>query len=466
MLIAAANAFVWALLTPAFQIPDEPVHVGYAEYVAETGKVPKPASPLFHPSQDEEVAFSDIPWSLTGVPNWTPENNAALRRALSVPGLKRVSEGASGYISANPPLYYYLEAVPYRLASGGNFLDRLYAMRFFSALLAGLTTGFVFLFLRELLPRRPWLWTLGALAVAFQPVFGFIGGGVDNDNLVWVASAALFWLLARSFRRGLSVRRALGIGAALSVGLLTKGTMYGLVPGTLLGLAFLAWGSRRAGGILAGVVGAAASLVPFGVWLAINHAVLARSGNTTTGGFTGTADTSLSGQLSYLWQFYLPPLPFMHHHWFTGYPRYPLWQTFFEGFVGRFGWFSFGFPLWVNVVGLVVFVVAGGFVVAALIRLRPAIRRRLPETAVYLTLAVGVFLLVGVAGYRYRLGFATNFEQTRYLFGLLPLYALLVALAARGGGRRFAPIVGAVLLCGAIADSVFSQLLTISHYFA
>jgi 4-amino-4-deoxy-L-arabinose transferase-like glycosyltransferase len=466
MAIGIANAFVWALLTPTFQIPDETVHAGYAQYVAETGKIPKPRSPFFHPSQDEEIAFSDIPWSLTGVPNWTAENNRALHTALSQPGLGRVSEGASGYISANPPLYYYLEAVPYRLAASGNFLDRLYAMRFFSALLAGLTTGFVFLFLRELVPRTPWLWTLGALAVAFQPVFGFIAGGVDNDNLVWVASAALFWLLARAFRRGLTVPRALGIGAALSVGLLTKGTMYGLVPGAILGLVLLAWRGRGSGGIRAGAVGVATSLIPFGVWLAINHAVLDRSGSTTTGGFTATAHTSLSGQLSYLWQFYLPRLPFMHHHWFTGYPRYPLWQTFFEGFVGRFGWFSFGFPLWVNIVGLVVVVVAAGFAVAALVRLRPTIRRRLPEAVVYLTLAVGLFLLVGVAGYRFRLGFGTNFEQTRYLFGLLPLYALLVVLAARGAGRRFAPVAGALLLCGAIADSVFSQLLTISHYFA
>ena len=46
-----------------------------------------------------------------------------------------------------------------------------------SALLAALTTLFTFLFLREVL-EEPWTWTVGALAVAFQPLFGFISSGV------------------------------------------------------------------------------------------------------------------------------------------------------------------------------------------------------------------------------------------------------------------------------------------------
>ena len=42
---------------------------------------------------------------------------------------------------------------------------------------------FVYLFLRELVPSEPWAATVGALAVAFQPLFGFIGSGVTPDTL-------------------------------------------------------------------------------------------------------------------------------------------------------------------------------------------------------------------------------------------------------------------------------------------
>ena len=39
-------------------------------------------------------------------------------------------------------------------------------------------------------------------------------------------------------------------------------------------------------------------------------------------------------QLSYTWQLYLPRLPFMQDQ----FAYYPLWQTFFKGTIGVFGW--------------------------------------------------------------------------------------------------------------------------------
>jgi len=38
------------------------------------------------------------------------------------------------------------------------------------------------MFLRELIPRARWAWTIGALVVAFQPTFNFIAAGVQADN--------------------------------------------------------------------------------------------------------------------------------------------------------------------------------------------------------------------------------------------------------------------------------------------
>ena len=66
------------------------------------------------------------------------------------------------------------------------------AMRLFSSLFAGVMVFFAFMFLRELLPRSPWAWTVGGLVTAFQPVLGFLAGGVNNDNLAIAAAAALF----------------------------------------------------------------------------------------------------------------------------------------------------------------------------------------------------------------------------------------------------------------------------------
>jgi hypothetical protein len=469
MAVAVANAGAWMLITPTFQGPDEPEHIGYAEYVGETGKVPRNLGDDYIAAPDASLVNYRLPWSVEGRPSWSALNDRLLHEQLAGP-VPRLSEAGAAYIASNPPLYYYLTAVPYRLASGGDFLDRVYAMRLLSVLLAGLTTGFVFLFLRELMPGTPWAWTIGALAVAFQPLFGFMGGTVNPENLLWTASAAMFWLLARSFRRGLTLRRGVAIAAVLAIGLFAKTSMAGVVPGVALALALLVLRSReRPRPLRIKAAALAIVVVPPIAWLLIQQLVFGRSFANTTEQYAGIShrNESITAAVDYLWQFYLPPLPFMHHGWFWGgrYPHYPLWQTYFQGFVGRFGWFAFGFPTWVSQVALAVALPVILLAGSLLVRARGIVRRRWPELVSYAAIVAGVLLLVGLVGYRVRAGGDSNFEQTRYLFALLPLYGALVAVAARAAGRRWGPVVAAVFLVLAIANSVFGQLLTVAHYF-
>ena len=64
----------------------------------------------------------------------------------------------------------------------------------------------------ELLPGSRWAWPLGALAVAFQPMFGFIAGGVQVDNALDLCTAGLMLAIAITLRRGLTARRGLAVG--------------------------------------------------------------------------------------------------------------------------------------------------------------------------------------------------------------------------------------------------------------
>src|SRR5262249_14834105 len=144
---------------------------------------------------------------------FTAPEEAQLRADLAAAGQP---QGAGGATSASnqPPLYYMLESVPYWMSPSGDILERLELMRLLSALLAACTVLAIFLFLREIVPGTPWAWTVGALMVAFQPMFAFIGSGVQADNLLYLASALTFLALARAWRRGLTRRRAAAIGAA------------------------------------------------------------------------------------------------------------------------------------------------------------------------------------------------------------------------------------------------------------
>jgi 4-amino-4-deoxy-L-arabinose transferase-like glycosyltransferase len=463
--IATVNAAAWAAITPIFWVPDEQSHVGYAQFIAEEGTVPKQGGGA---SDEQAIAVAEMPFNIERKPTWDSDQSRRLIDSLDEPRLTRSSEGQAGASTNYPPLYYALEAIPYRFAYDANFLDRVLLMRLLSAVLAGITVAFVFLFLRELLPSTPWAWTIGALGVAFQPVFGFISGGVNNDDGLFAASAAVIYLLARAFRRGLTPWLGVAIGAALLAGLLSKQTMFGLVPGVLVGLVALVWSAPRAArwrAVTSAGAAAAVAGIPFGLWLWANQAIFDRAAATTTGGFSNeyvTSAISLAGQLSYTWQTFLPRLPFMTDQL----PHYVLWDVYIKGFVGRFGWFQYDFQPWVYPFAGVILGAIALLAGVALVRERAALRTRWPELLCYLAIAAGVLGVVSVASYRFATVNNTYFEQTRYLLPLLPLYGALLALAARGAGRRWGPAVGAFVVVAAMGHSLFAQLLTIARFYA
>jgi hypothetical protein len=239
------------------------------------------------------------------------------------------------------------------------------------------------------------------------------------------------------------------------------------VPGTAVVMGLGGWrlgGSRRRRLGMALLVGGAALAMPVLGWVEFTQIALQGDTNptATTGSVSATAGVDLRKEISYVWQFYLPKLPFMNDL-FPGY--YPLWEVYFQGFVGRFGQFFFDFPNWVEKLALLVAIAVLALAGRALWLHRATARRWLPELAAYAALLVGLFALLGVAGYQFREREGYAFEQTRYLLPLLPLYAALVAVAARGAAR-WAREAALVLVTLAVGHGVFSVLLSVSHYYA
>ena len=80
-------------------------------------------------------------------------------------------------------------------------------------------------------------------------------------------------------------------------------------------------------------------------------------------------------------------------------------------------------------------------------------------------MALGLLGAIGYAGIRYRLSTGYPFEQARYLFPLLAFYGLFIVLVARALPRRWAPLLGALLVVLAMAHGLFAETLTISRYY-
>jgi 4-amino-4-deoxy-L-arabinose transferase-like glycosyltransferase len=476
-LIAFVNVAIWTVVIPPFMVPDETTNFAYAQYLAETGNAP-PQSPTATQLSPQETTALDVTWFYSVIGNpmdrgiLTREEQRILRSEQSAPANRSALGGGGASNTTNqPPLYYALEVIPYWLSPSNNILTRLEFMRLLSALMAAGTVLAVFMFLRELMPGTPWSWTVGALMVAFQPTFAFIGAGVNGDNLLFLASAATFFALARAWKRGLTRRRAIVIGAWLAVGMLAKLTFLALVPGALLALLLLAWRDRPAGGrgaLAKLVTGTAVAAVPVGVYLLLNATVWGRS--TLAGGLNTV--TAGSGPISigqgwhayadWMWQLFFPRLPFMNHTYF-GYV--PLWQVWLNGSIGRFGWLDYSFPGWVYSDFRWLVYVLAAFAVIGVWRLRHQIRPLIGLFACFTVMAIGLMTVIAYASAQAYFTAAPFFAQARYLFPLLALYGLAIVLCTRALPRRWAPVLGALLVALAFAHNLFAETLTISRYY-
>jgi 4-amino-4-deoxy-L-arabinose transferase-like glycosyltransferase len=469
-LLAFLNAVCWAQITPPFLGPDEADHFAYVQELVEGHQLPSSALEVYSPMQAQilnDLRYPQVRYRPGHYPISSTAEQEKLEHDLASP-LSLRGPGTAGVATSEPPLYYALETIPYVAGSSGSILDRLELMRLLSALLGGLSALFAFLFLREALPAKRWAWTIGGLGVALSPMLGFDTGTVNPDALLIVVATALFYGLARAFRRGLTQRSALAIGALIAIGLLSKLNFVGLVPGAILGLIVLTRREARAHGARA-----YARLLTPALAIAVSPAVLyalvnAFSNHRALGIVSGAASgltsvhRSISGELSYIWQLYLPRLPGMHAYFSEVFITYQVW---FRDVIGLYGWSDTVFPAWVYGLAVIPAALILVLCVRELALGRVRLRERIGELATYVVMSLGILALVGADGYLSLPVKSAEYADPRYLLPMIALWGGVLALAARGAGRRWGPPVGALLVVLLLAHDIFSQLQTIARYY-
>jgi Predicted membrane protein (DUF2142) len=467
-LVALLNAVSWSIITPPFQGPDEQDHVTYVSLLAKENRLP--TSTAEEPPREVIRAYSalfsdEITENPAGRSIATEKEQRNLEKVLSERPTSSTAGGA-GNAGSEPPLYYALEAIPYTIASAGSLLARIALMRLLSALMAGITAVFAFLFLRETLPTTRWAWTVGGLGVALAPLLGFISGVVNPDAMLVAVASALFYLLARGFRRGLTRQLAVAIGVMTAIGFLTKLNFLGLAPGVFLGLVLLALrASRRIGRAawLDFAIGATIALSPVLLYVVVNLFSSHPGLGSATGGIVGSKErNSFSQELSYIWQFYLPRLPGMHNYFPDLLTPVQIW---FRGLIGKYGWLETSFPDRVYDLALIPLGLLSALCARELVRCRRVLRGQLGELLVYGAMTVGVMIVVGSSSYLRWPGEFGQFAEPRYLLPMAALGGAFLALAARGAGRRWGPPVGALIVILVLAHDIFSQLLVIGRYY-
>jgi hypothetical protein len=171
---------------------------------------------------------------------------------------------------------------------------------------------------------------------------------------------------------------------------------------------------------------------------------------------------SPGGEFDYIWQLYLPRLPGMPEDFSDISTLHNLW---FDGLVGQYGWADTFFPGWAYDLALIPAIAIALLCIRTLTERRRALRARAVEAAVYVLIALGLLIVVGVGSYSTFPRQAAGFAEPRYLLPLLAPMGGAIAIAARGAGRRLGPAAGMLIVVLFVAYDLLSQLQVVARYY-
>jgi Predicted membrane protein (DUF2142) len=442
--VATVQFLAWVVVLPAIQAPDEHSHFAYTQRLVETGERPPLEGDADPYSAELEAAWygagvGPLIGNLSARPYWTGLDERLWRerdRALGADA--RDERTGPNAASRNPPVYYAYAGLAYAAASHGSFFDRFYAMRLANLPLYLLTIVMTWILAGQLLGPATWPRTVAAGVVAVHPQFAFVAAGISPDPMLTAIWAVFLVLAVHAVKQGLTWTAAAGMGVLALASVLThpRGA-----PLAVLALIAAGLGVRRRVGYVSGrafAVGGAAVAAGIAVVVAV---LVARAGVLDA---TSGAQFNVREFASYLWQFYLPRLPFMNES--IG-PEYGAKIAFVETFYGVFASLEVRWPQYVYDALAVISVIGLAALCALLIRARGRLRGRWDLVALLVTIPVTLVLALHFAAYRNLLVEPSNpVIVGRYLLPLVPLFGVAVAVVVRALPERASAAAGSALL--------------------
>jgi hypothetical protein len=394
----SAILFVFAALAlgysaaPIWETPDEIDHYEFVRTLTATHRLPNPA--LHKHLQDHQAPLHYLlvlPINLIVNPdNLAPDSvrNPFYPWAL----------GVLGNDNKNHYLHPADEAFPY---TGDRIALTIHLMRLVSIIMGALTILSVHAAGRILWPAHPARRLLAAGVVAMWPQLVWMSSTFNNDNLIILASSVTLLLLVRQVRDGLTWRRALLLGMALGLALLSKAN--GLFLAIPVGVTFLL--DRRTWKYAPLTL--AATLAIAGWWYARNLQLIGQlSGweiSETYGG--AIRDGSLALDVG------IRRLPFAY------------W-----GAIARFGHVTVGVGSWVYRLFTALAGLAGVGLVVRLVRRQMTIS----AAGIRQIVLTGVFMLTWVGYLLYQASLVWQGNQGRYLLPGIAAWGLIAALGLDG----------------------------------
>ncbi|MCB8981224.1 MAG: glycosyltransferase family 39 protein [Ardenticatenaceae bacterium] len=238
---------MYALVTPVFEASDELWHYPMIRHLADGNPLPVQVfDPALAGPWKQEASQPPLYYTL----------GAALTFWIDTSDMETIRwenpHVDNGILTADGNINLTIHNPDWNPWQGTLLAVRI--VRLFSVLLGAVTVYLTYRIGKELAPNRPEI-ALGAAALnAFTPMFLFISGAVNNDNLAIPLASLAILLMIRAVGNPITVHRSpitdywktwIAIGVVIGLALLTKEGTFGLLP-LALGTIFIAyWKGKR-----------------------------------------------------------------------------------------------------------------------------------------------------------------------------------------------------------------------------
>lgn len=473
LVAAAIQSLAWDVALPAFQGPDESAHFAYIQHLAETGSIPSPSSGQSPNSSEVANALNTLNLSslignLNARPGWSSADLALWHRVeRSLPAGSRSNGAGPNAIAKNPPLYYALMAIPYRLLLWLPLLKQLFVMRLFNAVCYLATVALTWMLAGELFGPQRWKQVLAAGVVALEPQLAFMSAVINADNLLIALTSAFLVAAVRLVTRGPNLRRFVAAAALSAAAILTHGR--GLITLPVLFVALVAAWIRYRPSLRVSAQGVAIPSAFVGCALLLDYLVEHSSGG---GSLYGGQVSALNSQgfnvrefLSFVYQFFFPRLASLRPR--IG-PAYGYRQVFINTFYATFASLEVTFkPRVYDLLEVLSALGLLGFYTACVTRWRVLVRSWAP-VLVMLSLLVTLVLFLLYVSYQSLLGNGGSDPLIvgRYLLPMISLFGIAVAFTAGSLPRRAGPVLAAVILSGGVLLALGGIAITAARFYA
>lgn len=232
LLAGLIHGLLYVFLLPPWQHYDEPTHFEYAWLIANRTGLPSPGE--YDQGMRREVAASMVEYSF-------------FKYIKPLPDLLAQDEPVWIGISQtdNPPLYYWIAALPLRLVPTSDITFQLYLCRLISLIFYLVTILAAYGIVNELVPSNDLARWLIPATLILIPGFTELMTAVNSDVGAVAFFSTFLWASLLLIKRGFSIQRLL-LAALLAVGcFFTKNTIAIALPFLVIALLVTLFRGRK-----------------------------------------------------------------------------------------------------------------------------------------------------------------------------------------------------------------------------